>query len=301
VSTKKRSVLVLAAVVLAAIALAAVVATRAQRGGATTLGTYGGNAAGPAVLADTTAQTPTDAGEVGVIDPAKQSPSLDKFHSKDPFVQINPAPATGAGGGVAPSPAPSGGTQANPTAANIKVNGTTYTNRKVGAKLPPSKPAFKVSALSPSGVTFQLLNGYALPDGTASFDVAENETVKVTLKKGTTTSNYNITVVKLIYGGTTGGGGTAGGGGTTGGGGTGGGGTLAGHSIRVVSIDTQNGVAVCTLVVDGRTYANKQTGSVFTTGWGQIKILGINAAAQTVTILHGDQQITLHVGQSWGK
>ena len=54
-------------------------------------------------------------------------------------------------------------------------------------------------------------------------------------------------------------------------------------------------------MVDGVTYANKQVGDTFSTGWGQIKILGINVGAQTVTILHGDVRITLHVGQSVAK
>jgi len=54
-------------------------------------------------------------------------------------------------------------------------------------------------------------------------------------------------------------------------------------------------------VVDGVTYANKKVGDVFSTGWGQIKIVGINAPAQTVTILHGDVQLTLHVGQTYAK
>ncbi len=54
-------------------------------------------------------------------------------------------------------------------------------------------------------------------------------------------------------------------------------------------------------MVDGTTYAAKKVGDVVTTSWGQIKILGINGPAQTVTILHADVQVTLHVGQSVSK
>ena len=73
------------------------------------------------------------------------------------------------------------------------------------------------------------------------------------------------------------------------------------HAIKAVSIETSNGVTSTTLVIDGTTYAAKKVGVVLNTGWGQVKILGINAPAQTVTVLHADVQITLHVGQSVSK
>ena len=74
-----------------------------------------------------------------------------------------------------------------------------------------------------------------------------------------------------------------------------------GHAIKAVSIETSNGVPSATLVVDGTTYAAKKVGAVVNTAWGQVKILGINAVAQTVTVLHADVQVTLHVGQSVSK
>ena len=69
----------------------------------------------------------------------------------------------------------------------------------------------------------------------------------------------------------------------------------------MLSIDSQNGVAHVTLVVDGVTYADKEVGDTFSTGWGQIKIVSINASAQTVVILQGDEQLTLQAGQSFAK
>ena len=54
---------------------------------------------------------------------------------------------------------------------------------------------------------------------------------------------------------------------------------------------------MATFEVDGKTYSDKKVGDVFTTSWGEIEVLSINVGAQTVTILHGDQTLTLHAGQ----
>ena len=52
-----------------------------------------------------------------------------------------------------------------------------------------------------------------------------------------------------------------------------------------------------TFEVDGKTYSDKEQGDVFTTSFGEIEVLSINVNAQTVTIMHGDQTLTLHAGQ----
>ena len=70
-----------------------------------------------------------------------------------------------------------------------------------------------------------------------------------------------------------------------------------GHIIKLLSINTRNGVSSATFKVDGTTFADKQVGALFTTDWGQIKVLAIDAAAQTVTFMHGDDTFALHVGQ----
>ncbi len=54
---------------------------------------------------------------------------------------------------------------------------------------------------------------------------------------------------------------------------------------------------MATLEVDGKTYSDKVVGDVFSTSWGEIEVLAISVNAQTVTILHGDQTLTLHAGQ----
>ena len=77
--------------------------------------------------------------------------------------------------------------------------------------------------------------------------------------------------------------------------------TLAGHTIKALSIETSDGVPSATLVVDGHTYAARKVGAVISTSWGQIKVVGINTPAQTVTILHGDVQVTIHVGDTVNK
>jgi hypothetical protein len=77
----------------------------------------------------------------------------------------------------------------------------------------------------------------------------------------------------------------------------GGSGGQSGHSITVLSVTMQNGTAMATFEVDGKTYSDKKVGDVFSTAWGEIEVLAIDVNAQTVTILHGDQTIVLHVGQ----
>ena len=67
----------------------------------------------------------------------------------------------------------------------------------------------------------------------------------------------------------------------------------------MLSITSSNGTAMVTLEVDGKTYADKKVGDVFSTSWGEIKIIAINAGAQTVTIMHGDQ--THHAARRSGR
>ena len=81
-----------------------------------------------------------------------------------------------------------------------------------------------------------------------------------------------------------------------GGGSNGGGGTTA-HSISVLSVTSQNGTALVTIKVDGKTYSDLKQGDVIDTSWGQIEIVAISVNGQTVTIMHGDQTFTLHAGQ----
>ena len=69
------------------------------------------------------------------------------------------------------------------------------------------------------------------------------------------------------------------------------------HSLKVLSIDEVNGEAVVTFTVDGVTYQDKHEGDVVSTSWGQIEVIEIDAASQTVVFLHGSETVTLAVGQ----
>jgi hypothetical protein len=71
----------------------------------------------------------------------------------------------------------------------------------------------------------------------------------------------------------------------------------SGHSIELLSINTQNGNDTATFKVDGTTYADEEVGAELATDWGEIKVLAIDAASQTATVLHGDDTLVLHVGQ----
>ena len=211
------------------------------------------------VLGDT-----TGAGTISSADPAKQEPLLDKFTAKDPFIPL--AVAT-------PAPNPTSTSSPNPSlSARVKVNGTTYTVVK-GDKVPSGSPAFTISSITSGDVTFAVIDG-ALKNGDSSISVNLGESVRATLESG---KSYDLAVLSI--------------------GNSGGGGSSNGHTISVLSITSSNGTALATFEVDGKTYADKKVGDVFSTSWGEIKVIAINVDAQTVTIVHGDQTLTLRAGQ----
>jgi len=73
------------------------------------------------------------------------------------------------------------------------------------------------------------------------------------------------------------------------------------HSLKVLSIDEVNGEPVVTFEVDGVIYEDKHEGDVVSTSWGQIEVLEIDAANQTVVFLHGSETRTLAVGEEFLK
>jgi hypothetical protein len=260
--TSRRTILiVVAALVLGSVAALAVGVGRDSA--ATGLGTYGSSVQADGVLADdgTTAEADATAA-VAVDDPAKKQPTLDKFEVKDPFIPL-----------AQPNTGTAGTGTGTPTSAKIKINSTPYTVA-VGDKVPSGSPVFTISSISSGSVTFQLPEGQQFDDGTSSVTVNVGESVKVT--NSDTNKSYTLEVTSVGYG--------------EGGGGTG------GHTVSLVSINEQGGVAMATIEVDGKTYADKKEGDTFSTGWGDIKILSIDVSAQSVTIMHGDQTLTLHVG-----
>ena len=254
---------VIALIVGAALALAvAVASTRSEATGAPGVVTEAG-----------VAGLNSDAGAeaLAAADPAREQPLLDKFTSKDPFI---PFPVAGGGGTASPTPSPTSTSQ--PTSnlsAKIKVDGTSY-NVVQGDQVPGGSAAeFTVTGVSSGDVTFKVIDG-ALENGDKSFSVNLGEAVRVTLDAGV---SYDISVISIGQGG-------GGGGGTS-------------HSITVLSVTSQNGTALVTIEVDGKTYSDLEQGDVISTSWGEIQIIAINVNAQTVTILHGDQTLTLHAGQ----
>jgi hypothetical protein len=211
------------------------------------------------VLGDT-----TGAGAVASADPARQEPMLDKFTAKDPFLPFAVA-----------TPTPSPTSTSNPDqslSAHVKVNGTAYTVVQ-GDKVPSSSPAFTISGITSSDVTFSVIDG-TLENGDSSISVNLGESVSATLDNGKT---YDLSVVSI--------------------GASGSGTSTSGHSISVLSITSSNGTAMVTLEVDGKTYSDLTVGAVISTSWGEIKVIAINVDAQTVTIVHGDQTLTLRAGQ----
>jgi hypothetical protein len=237
-------------------ALAAVVIGVGREGSATGIGNTGASAQGDGLLAEDTTTTADEA--TAPVDPAKQSVTLDKFVVKNPFIPLT-QPNTGTGG------------TGTPTSASVKVNGTSYTV-EVGDKV--ANGTFTISAITSSAVTFALAEGREFEDGSTSVSVNVGESVKVTDSDSGT--SYTLEVVSVGYGG--------------------GGSATNGHTVSLVSVSEQDGVAMCTIEVDGTTYADKKEGDTFSTGWGDIKVVSINVGAQSVVIQHGDQTLTLYVG-----
>jgi hypothetical protein len=214
-----------------------------------------------ALLGDTGVAGSTSGGTLSA-DPAKEEPLLDKFVSKDPFVPLGAASTTAA---------PTTTTNTSNLGAKIKVNGTSY-SVVTGDKVPGGSPAFSISSVTSSDVTFAVVTG-STKSGDASVTVNLGESVKVPLDSG---KSYTLSVTSI---------------------GKSSSGSTNGHTISVTSVTTTNGTALATIVVDGTTYSDKKIGAVFATSAGQIKVIDINANAQTVTIMLGDQTITLSAGQ----
>jgi len=205
----------------------------------------------------------TGAAGIASADPAKHEPPLDLFTAKDPFIPLAVATST-------PTPSPT--SSAKPSlSARVEVNGSTYTVVQ-GDKVPSSSPAFTISEITSGDVTFAVIDG-ALENGKPSIAVNLGETVSATLESGKT---YTLHVLSIGASGSS---------------------TNNGHSIMVLSITSSNGTAMATFEVDGKTYSDKTVGAVFSTSAGEIKVIAINVDAQTVTIVLGDQTITLRAGQ----
>jgi hypothetical protein len=236
-----------------------------------------GTAAGPATSAGHVANADLlssgDEASLAAADPAKEQPLLDKFSSKDPFI---PFPTPGATTTPTPNPTSTSTPSAN-LSAKVKVDGTTY-NVMDGDKVPGgSAAAFTITSVTSDDVTFQLIDG-TFKNGGSSITVNLGESVRVVKQGGAT---YDLAVLSI-------------GSGSSGGGS---GGSSSTHSISVLSVTSQNGTALATFEVDGKTYSDKKVGDVFSTSFGEIEVLSINVDAQTVTIMHGDQTITLRAGQ----
>jgi hypothetical protein len=267
--SQKRRMLTYVAIALIVGAALALAVALASSGAVDSSGTASGGAptAASSVYSD-------DAGTavLAAADPAKEQPLLDKFTSKDPFI---PFPTPGATTSGTPSPNPTSTSAPTDLAAKIKVDGTDYTVVQ-GDKVPGgSAAAFSIGGVTSDDVSFSVIDG-ALENGDKSFSVNLGEAVRVTLESGV---SYDISVISI--------------GASSSGGGSGG----TAHSITVLSINSQDGVAVATFEVDGKTYSDKEVGDVFSTSAGEIEVLAINVGAQTVTILLGDQTFTLHAGQ----
>ena len=266
---------VLALVAMALIAGAALALAVALAGGpsspVTALATYSSAVQSPAGVPAQTQDLAATQPDPLAVDPARSAPMLDQFQPKDPFIPLQtptPAPNPTSNPTPAPTPAP---TPSNKKAV-VKVNGVQSTV-VTGDKVPSGSPAFKITSITATDVTFTLLSGQ-FSDGSSSVTVNLGEAVKVQNQSGGT--SYTLSVIKI-------------GASSSGGGGT--------KSIAVLSITTKNGEPVVTLRVGSVTYSDVTAGAVLSTSQGEIRIVSINASAQTVTLVWGSATLTLHTGQ----
>jgi hypothetical protein len=219
--------------------------------------------------------------ELLAADPARQQPILDTFESKNPFRAIYTPASSGGTSGDTNGTNDTGDDGSNePSGAKIKVNGAAFTV-KVGDKVPSNKQ-FTITDINSADVVFSLPEGQEFEDGSTSVTVGVGEAVKVTNKDDG--KSYTLAVTAIVFQ-------------TSGGGGSGGGST-SGHTFSALSISSVDGVTVCTIKVNGQTYSDKKIGAVIDTDAGQVKIVAISEAAQSVTVLYGDVTLVLHVGQS---
>lgn len=266
----KRTVAFVAIALIVGVALALAVALSQGGTRATAAGSYSQAAA----TGSTGSDYSTSSSEILAGDPAKKTPLLDQFTSKDPFIELDPPPAADAGGtGGTGDTGGTGGTGGAYLGAQVKVNGKSYSVSQ-GDKVPENHPAFSISAVSSGGVTFALIEGQ-FSDGSTTVTVNVGEAVKVVNKDSGT--EYTLSVASV--------------------GGSSGTGSTQGHSLALLSVNEQDGVAVATIEVDGKTYTDKKVGDVISTSWGELEVLAINVDAQTASLMHGDQTIVLHAGQ----
>jgi hypothetical protein len=277
VNRGQRIALIAAVVVVLATGAAMIIFGGSSDQAATPMGVAGGDGAGVPAVAATDPASPAPEG-AAVMDPAKEEPVLDLFVAKDPFLPLGgfvptpePTPT------VVPTPTPTTTVGPNPVNADVSIDGIDYVVA-AGDETPTEVPAFYVADVAPTGVTFELVEGDTFDDGSTSVEVAEGQDVVVT--NADTGETFRVSVISLNY---------AGDGGDKP--------ADAGHTLELLSINTRNGVDTATFDIDGVVYADQEVGAVFATDWGEIKVLAIDAGAQSATILHGDDTIVMHVGQ----
>jgi len=245
------------------------------------------------------------ADDLVAADPARERPPLDKFKPKDPF---KPFPRIDTGGGTSDNtnggnpvtPDPGASSPSEPTTLNyravIKVDGKNRTVNK-GDQVPPGSAAvFEVANITSGDVEFRVIKG-ALESGDTSFSVSQGNKTEVRLDSGKVHTIAVISIVSIDSGSSSSSGSGSGSGSSSSAAGGSSASFSKGHSISILSINGQGATAVVTFKVDGKTYADKKQGDVINTSWGQIEVVSINVKAQTVTLRHGDQTLTLRAGQ----
>ncbi len=65
------------------------------------------------------------------------------------------------------------------------------------------------------------------------------------------------------------------------------------HMLQVLSVGDVDGEPAVTFQVDNNVYEDQQVGDTVSTSWGDVTVVGIDAGAKVVTLLHDGKTLTL--------
>jgi hypothetical protein len=69
------------------------------------------------------------------------------------------------------------------------------------------------------------------------------------------------------------------------------------HMLQVMTVGDVNGTPAVTFQVDNNVYVDQHVGDSVSTSWGDVTVVGINTDAQTVTLLHDGETLTMAATQ----
>jgi hypothetical protein len=63
--------------------------------------------------------------------------------------------------------------------------------------------------------------------------------------------------------------------------------------LQILSVGDAGGAPAVTFQVDNNVYVDQRVGNKVSTSWGDVTVVGINADAKVVTLLHASKTLTM--------